>query len=225
MEQLAPVPLFGGVGDRGAERFPDFIPWDAGVGEAVVFGVGVGPLGFAVGAETSNVRRGKVFRDVADVEVGEACDAVVGGVGGPSVRAREGLGDWASEAYVDSLWLGVVFIVVSEITSAQNQRAPSSATPSAASTTPSPRSTSSKSSSRPPSSSTRPSSASAQPSSATPKPSESYTSSGATRRSGSSSPPRNRATASRPSSSSRKRSTISSSPPPSSERSVTPKRL
>ena len=53
-----------------------------------------------------------VFGDVADVEVGEACDAVVGGVVGPSVRAREGLGDWASEAYVDGLWLGVVFIVV-----------------------------------------------------------------------------------------------------------------
>jgi hypothetical protein len=35
-----------------------------------------------------------------------------GGVGGPSVRAREGLGDWASEAYVDGLWLGVVVIVV-----------------------------------------------------------------------------------------------------------------
>ena len=66
---------------------------DAGVGEAVVFGVGVGPLGFAVRAEASDVRRGKVFGDVADVEVGEACDAVIGGVGGPSVRAREGLGD------------------------------------------------------------------------------------------------------------------------------------
>ena len=26
VEQLAPVPLFGGIGDRGAERFPDFIP-------------------------------------------------------------------------------------------------------------------------------------------------------------------------------------------------------
>ena len=93
VEQLAPVPLFGGVGDRGAERFPDFVPWDADVGEAVVFGVGVGPLGFAVGAEASDVRRCKMFGDVADVEVGEACDAVFGSVGGPSVRAREGLGD------------------------------------------------------------------------------------------------------------------------------------
>ena len=37
VEQFAPVPLFGGIGDRGAERFPDFIPWDAGVGEAVVY--------------------------------------------------------------------------------------------------------------------------------------------------------------------------------------------
>ena len=39
------MPLFGGVGDRGAERFPDFVPWDADVGEAVVFGVGVGCVG------------------------------------------------------------------------------------------------------------------------------------------------------------------------------------
>ena len=76
VEQFAPVPLFGGFGDRGAERFPDFIPWDAGVGKAVVFGVGVGPLGFAVGAEASDVRCCEVFGDVADVEVGEACDAV-----------------------------------------------------------------------------------------------------------------------------------------------------
>ena len=105
VEQLTPVPLFGGVGDRGAERFPDFVPWDADVGEAVVFGVGVGPFDFAVGAKASDVRRCKVFGDVADVEVGEACDAVVGGVGGPSVRAREGLGDCSSEAYVDGFRL------------------------------------------------------------------------------------------------------------------------
>ena len=51
------MPLYkGGVGDRGAERFPDFVPWDVGVGEAVVFGVGVGLFGFAVGAEASDVR-------------------------------------------------------------------------------------------------------------------------------------------------------------------------
>ena len=62
VEQLAPVPLFGGVRDRSAERFPDFIPWDAGVWEAVVFGVGVGPLGFAVRSEASDVRRGEVER-------------------------------------------------------------------------------------------------------------------------------------------------------------------
>ena len=47
VEKFAPVPLFGGIGDRGAERFPadriTCIPWDAGV--AVVFWVGVGPLG------------------------------------------------------------------------------------------------------------------------------------------------------------------------------------
>ena len=93
VEQLAPVPFFSGIGDRGAEGFPDFVPWDADIGEAVEIGVGVGPLGFAVGAEASNVRRCKVFGDVADVEVGEACDAVFGSVGGPSVRGREGLGD------------------------------------------------------------------------------------------------------------------------------------
>ena len=40
VEQLAPVPLFGGIGDRGAERFPDFVPWDADIGEAVEIGVG-----------------------------------------------------------------------------------------------------------------------------------------------------------------------------------------
>ena len=112
VEQLAPVPLFGGIGDRGAERFPDLIPWDAGVGKAVVLGVGVGPLGFAVGAKASDMRCCEVFGDVADVEVGEACDAVLGCVGGPSVRAREGLGDCSSEAYVDGLWLGVVVVVV-----------------------------------------------------------------------------------------------------------------
>ena len=49
-EQFAPVPLFSGIGDWGAERFPNFVPWDVDVGKAVVFGVGVGPLGFAVGA-------------------------------------------------------------------------------------------------------------------------------------------------------------------------------
>ena len=54
----------------------------------------------------------EVFGDVADVEVGEACDAVVRGMGGPSVRAREGLSNCSSEAYVDGFWLGVVFVVV-----------------------------------------------------------------------------------------------------------------
>ena len=112
VEQLTPVPLFGGVGDRGAERFPDFVPWNAGIREAVVFGVGVGPFDFAVGAKASDVRCCEVFGDVADVEVGEACDAIVGSMGGPSIRAREGLGECSSEAYVDGFWLGVVFVVL-----------------------------------------------------------------------------------------------------------------
>ena len=62
---------------RGLSSVASEIVW-----EAVVFGVGVGPLGFAVGAEASDVRRCKVFGDVADVEVGEACDAVFGSVAG-----------------------------------------------------------------------------------------------------------------------------------------------
>ena len=74
MEQLTPVSLFGGVRDWGAERVPYFVPWDAGVWEPVVFGVGVHPLGFAVGAEASDVRCCEMLGDVADVEVGEACE-------------------------------------------------------------------------------------------------------------------------------------------------------
>ena len=116
MEQLAPICLLGGVGEVGADRGPNFCPWDARAGGELLR-----PFRLARWPVVSHVELGEVHGDLVDGEVGEAAEVVAKSFvilwlawrlsfHVPTLIEREGAGDGAEDGCNHFLLRVVVFV-------------------------------------------------------------------------------------------------------------------